>query len=177
MYELYYESRERNSDYWHGIVANKYDLQKRPTGGRCVYISGPCGLRGGSINKECKRVEKQKSESKVKNPVTPNAQRAVPDIRMGHQTACPNSGGSLDRLTSVPWCLAKLALLAEPAHADLAVGSRCQVIRMFLQIHRQIHLHIYIYITRSMGARAFVPPSGRYPGAGGRPFLILATFL
>ena len=33
-----------------------------------------------------------------------------------------------------------------------------------------IYTYMYLYITRNMGARTLVPPSGRYPGAGGDLF-------
>ena len=48
---------------------------------------------------------------------------------------------------------------------------------MYTYIHVYIFTYVYIYIyickihiTGNMGARALVPPSGRYPGAGGYCF-------
>ena len=54
-----------------------------PRGGRNSAVGIPLTLvriRGGPINKECKQIEKQKSESKVVSLVTPNAQSAVADM-------------------------------------------------------------------------------------------------
>ena len=56
-----------------------------PTRGRsgcCGNRLTPVGIEGVPINKECKIIDKQKSESRVKKQVTPNAQSAVVDIHI-----------------------------------------------------------------------------------------------
>ena len=49
----------------------------------------PSGSGGAPVISYKQKVEEQKSESKVKNPVTPNAQSAVADI---YRSVCDHTG-------------------------------------------------------------------------------------